>query len=89
MINWLITQIYCGCRCFFLDIYEYFDIYFFEKCIKYHFIIIKEMLTDALRELSNNLFKEIFYWEKKSNNTHTIFFTAIKLTSSSRYIYIT
>ena len=47
------------------------------------------MLTDVFKTMINNLFKEIFYWEKKSNNTHTIFFTAIKLTSSSRYIYIT
>ena len=73
MINWLITQIYCGCRCFFLDIYEYFDIYFFEKCIKYHFIIIREMLIDVLRELINNLFKESFYMKKKKKKKQLIF----------------
>ena len=48
------------------------------------------MLTDTFRVMDNNLFKESFYEKrkKKSNNTHTIFFTTIKLTSSSQYIYI-
>ena len=41
---------------------------FLKKCIKYHFIIIREMLIDVLRELINNLFKESFYMKKKKNN---------------------
>ena len=68
MINWLITQIYCGCRCFFWISMNILTFIFLKKCIKYHFIIIREMLIDVLRELINNLFKESFYMKKKKNN---------------------
>ena len=48
---------------------------FLKKCIKYHFIIIREMLIDVLRELINNLFKESFYMKKKKKtiNILTVF----------------
>ena len=54
----------------FLDFpYHTLNIVFFFFFLEKHTLnIVREMLTDVIRVLVNNLFKESFYGEKKKNN---------------------